>query len=118
MSLEVEYSDEFGAWWEGLTEGEQESVAASVGLLERKGPSLPFPYSSGIERSRHGHMRELRVQHAGDPYRVLYAFNPRRKALLLVGGNKGGDDRWYEKAVPLADRIYDQHLRELKRGGR
>jgi hypothetical protein len=117
MSWEVEYSDEFGEWWEGLTEAEQESVAASVGLLELKGPHLPFPYSSGIQRSRHGHMRELRIQHAGGPYRVLYAFDPRRKALLLVGGSKWGDDRWYEKAVPIADRIYDQHLQELKRRG-
>jgi hypothetical protein len=116
MSWEVEYSDEFGEWWVRLAEAEQESVAASVGLLELKGPHLPFPYSSGIERSRHGHMRELRIQHAGEPYRVLYAFDPRRKALLLVGGCKGGDDRWYEKAVPMADRIYDQHLQELKQG--
>ena len=62
-------------------------------------------------------MRELRVQHGGDPYRVLYAFDPRRTAILLIGGNKSGDDRFYERMVPIADRIYDQHLEELKRGG-
>ena len=58
-------------------------------------------------------MRELRVQHAGRPFRVLYAFDPRRVAILLLGGDKSGDDRWYEKFVPLADG-YDGHLRELE----
>jgi hypothetical protein len=62
-------------------------------------------------------MRELRVQHGGDPYRVFCAFDPRRTAVLLIGGNKAGDDRFCERMVPIADRIYDQHLQELKRDG-
>lgn len=62
-------------------------------------------------------MRELRIQHDGRPYRVLYVFDPRRVALLLLGGDKTGDDRWYEKYVPLADRIYDQYLKEFKEEG-
>ncbi len=114
---EVEYTDEFEAWWAGLTGDEQESVAAYVELLEKRGPQLPHPYSSGVLDSRHGHMRELRIQHAGRPYRVLYAFDPRRVAILLIGGDKTGDDRWYEKFVPLADDLYDRHLAELKREG-
>ncbi|MEI8207241.1 MAG: type II toxin-antitoxin system RelE/ParE family toxin, partial [Kiritimatiellales bacterium] len=73
--------------------------------------------SSGISGSRHGHMRELRVQHGGEPYRVLYAFDPRRCAILLIGGNKTGRDRWYESMISLADRIYDEHLDQLKREG-
>ncbi len=63
-------------------------------------------------------MRELRPQHGGRPYRVLYAFNPLRTAILLIGGDKTGDDRWYEKFIPVADRLYDEHLSELKREGR
>ena len=63
-------------------------------------------------------MRELRVQHAGEPIRVLYAFDPRRVALLLLGGNKTGDDRWYEKSVPKADALHEQHLRELDKEDR
>jgi len=90
-------------------------VRASVGLLEERGPSLPFPYSSGVVTSRHERMRELRIQHRGRPYRVLYAFDPRRTAILLMGGDKTGDDRWYEKNVPLADRLLDQHLAGLKK---
>ena len=59
-------------------------------------------------------MRELRVQHRGAPYRVLYIFDPRRVALLLLGGDKTGDDRWYERNVPLADQLYDSHLAAIK----
>lgn len=117
MSWNVEYTDEFGEWWSTLDEGEQDSVAVTVTLLEQRGPFLPYPYSSGIQESRHDHMRELRVQHKGAPYRVLYAFDPRRSAILLIGGNKAGKDRWYDEYVPLADRLYDEHLKSLRDEG-
>jgi len=115
MSWEVEFTDEFAEWWDELEEAVQDSLDRGVHLLEALGPSLPFPHSSDVQRSRHGHMRELRVQHGGDPYRVFYAFDPRRAALLLIGGCKAGDDRFYERMVPLADRIYDEHWGELKK---
>lgn len=76
MEWEVEFTAEFETWWSSLTVDEQESVNASVILLQRFGPTLGYPHSSGIASSRHSHMRELRTQHAGRPYRVLYAFNP------------------------------------------
>jgi len=114
---EVEYTDEFGAWWQGLSEAEQVSVFASVGLLRMHGPQLGHPHSSGIASSRHSRMRELRAQHRGRPLRVLYAFDPRRTAILLIGGDKTGNDRWYEEFVPGADRLYDEHLAQLKREG-
>jgi len=117
MTWEVEFTDEFGEWWDGLTSGEQVSIDASVRLLESLGARLPFPHSSGITTSRHSRMRELRVQHAGEPYRILYAFDPRRFAIILIGGNKTGNDRWYEESVPVADRLYDQHLATLKKEG-
>ena len=117
MEWEVEVTDEFSAWWEELDEAEQESVDAAVRLLEARGPALPFPYSSGIESSRHGHMRELRIQHRGEPHRVLYAFDPRRTAILLIGGNKTGDKNWYSTYVPVADDLYDTYLEELKSEG-
>jgi hypothetical protein len=117
MSWNVEYTDEFGDWWSGLGEDEQESLAASVRLLEERGPALGFPHSSGINGSKHGHMRELRTQHDGHPLRTLYAFDPRRSAILLIGGDKTGDKRWYETHVPIADRLYDEHLEQLKNEG-
>lgn len=113
MSWDVEYTNEFGVWWTGLTIAEQEDVAFVVRMLEQRGPQLSFPHSSKIESSKHAHMRELRVQHQGRPYRVLYTFDPRRSAILLIGGDKTGDDRWYDVHVPLADRLYDEHLAEL-----
>ncbi len=58
-------------------------------------------------------MRELRVQSRGHPLRVFYAFDPRRTAILLIGGDKTGDDRFYERMVPIADDLYDEHMREL-----
>src|SRR3990170_5797260 len=114
MKWPVEYTNEFGLWWDSLDEGEQESVDASVRLLEELGPGLPYPYSSKIIESRHGNMRELRIQHQGEPYRVLYAFDPRRVAILLIGGKKTGDDRWYRRHIPIAEKIYDEHLSTLK----
>lgn len=77
---------------------------------------LRFPHSSGVKGSKHDHMRELRIQHQGRPYRVLYAFDPRRVAILLIGGDKTGDDRWYETYVPIADRLYDECLKEVGGG--
>jgi hypothetical protein len=82
-----------------------------------QGPALPFPHSSGINGSRHAHMRELRVQSGGNPLRIFYAFDPRRAAILLIGGDKTGKDRFYEEYVPRADDLYDAHLRELKAEG-
>jgi hypothetical protein len=60
-------------------------------------------------------MRELRIQRGGRPLRVFYAFDPRRAAILLIGGDKTGDDRFYETYIPLADKLYDEHLAELEK---
>ena len=114
---EVEYTDEFGAWWQDLTEAQQVSVGASVELLEARGPQLGYPHTSRVNSSRHAHMRELRIQHRGRPLRVVYAFDPRRAAILLIGGDKAGDGRWYERMVPKADLLYDEHLAELRKEG-
>jgi hypothetical protein len=116
VAWEVEFSDEFGEWWDGLDAPEQKSVDFTVSLLQELGPTLRMPHSSKVETSRHAQMRELRIQHEGRPYRVLYAFDPRRAAILLIGGDKTGKDRWYQEYVPRADAIYDRHLRELERG--
>src|SRR5262249_32678514 len=115
MECRVEFTNEFESWWNGLTAEEQEDVDACVILLEKHGPNLKFPYSSGVVQSKFDHMRELRIQHSGRPYRVLYAFDPRRAALLLLGGDKTGQDRWYDVFVPIADRLYEEHLAELRK---
>lgn len=114
MAWAVEYTDEFGTWWDGLLEPDHVAIDAHVRRLETAGPHLPFPYSSGIAGSRHAHLRELRVQSGGRPLRVFYAFDPRRAAILLIGGDKTGDRRFYDRMIPIADRLYDEHLSELE----
>ena len=115
MAWDVEFTDEFERWWTELDEPVQDAVDRAVHLLEARGPTLPFPHSSDVRGSKHGNMRELRVQVGGDPYRILYAFDPRRAAILLIGGRKASDDRFYERMIPIADRIYDEHLEEFDR---
>jgi hypothetical protein len=111
---EIEYTDEFEEWWETLGEDEHKRISFSVNLLRLDGPLLKYPHSSDVKQSRHSSMRELRSQYKGRPLRTFYAFDPRRAAILLIGGDKTGDDRFYDVMVPLADRIYDDYLREIK----
>jgi hypothetical protein len=115
MGWEVEFTDQFGEWWDALDEAEQVSINAVVLVLERLGPALTRPYADTVEGSRHSNMRELRVQHRGRPFRLLYAFDPRRVAIILIVGDKTGDRRWYDVYVPIADRLYDEHLQQIGR---
>ncbi len=112
---EIRVTSRFEHWYLRLSDEEAEDVTAVVDLLEEHGAALGFPFSSGVASSRHAHMRELRIQHAGRPYRILYAFDPWRSAVLLLGGDKSGDDRWYEKHVLEADRLYEAYLAESTR---
>lgn len=114
---EVEFTDEFRDWWDGLTPLQQRAVSRVVDMLVDRGPDLGHPHSSGIHGSRHSHMRELRAQRGGNPIRVFYAFDPRRSAILLIGGDKTGDNRFYRRYIPIADRLYDEHIEELQREG-
>jgi hypothetical protein len=114
VACEVEFTPEFEQWWNGLTSAQQGKIDAHVRLLEEYGPNLGFPYSSGVHGSRYPEMRELRVQSKGRPIRVLYAFDPRRTAILLIGGDKTGQERWYERYVPEAETILERHLKKLK----
>jgi hypothetical protein len=110
MTTEVIITADFETWWDGLAIEEQKSAAVVVAMLEERGPTLPFPYSSGIAGSTK--LRELRIQHAGKPYRILYAFDPKRNAILLLGGKKTGTGRWYEKHLPKAEKLFTAYLKE------
>src|SRR5262245_49874407 len=114
---DVEYTDEFGRWWATLQEEVQESIAHDVGLLEQIGPGLGRPRVDTVKGSKFSNMKELRTQHRGEPYRTFFAFDPRRCAILLIGGNKGGDARFYQTFIPLADRLYEEHLEQLRKEG-
>jgi hypothetical protein len=117
MDWSVENTDEFTDWFGDLSESQQEDVTAVGLLLMEQGPQLPFPHSSGITGSKHSHMRELRVQSGGRPIRVFYAFDPRRSAILLIGGDKTGNSRFYERMIPIADKLYEIYIDEIRKEG-
>ena len=107
---DVEYTEEFGAWWEDLEPDHQERLTAAVELLEKLGPSLGRPLVDTLKGSKHPNMKELRP----GTVRVLFAFDPRRTAILLLGGDKSGHWKdWYVEAIPEADRLFDDHLASL-----
>lgn len=114
---EVEFTDEFGEWWESLTADQQDVIDRTVGVLREFGPALGRPRVDTLNASRHANMKELRAQHDGHPFRVFFAFDPRRSAILLIGGDKTGDDRFYDRMIPIADDLYDAYLAELRKEG-
>ena len=113
LNWTVEYTDEFESRWIDLAEETQDYIDRVVMLLEEHGPPLGYPYSSDIKGARFA-LRELRVQSGGRSIRVLYAFDPARSALLLIGGDKTGNDRWYVENVPRAEHIFEELLKELE----
>ena len=114
LSWEVEYTDEFEEWWNDLEVDDQNAIFVAVAQLEDRGPALGRPLVDQIKSSKHKNMKEL-IPPASD-IRVLFAFDPRRTAILLIGGNKAGEwDKWYEEFVPKADWLYDDHLQILKK---
>ena len=98
-----------------MSEDEQVEISAKVILLQERGPTLPRPHADTIVSSRHPNMKELRGKVENRQLRVLYAFNPKRTALLLLGGDKTNDPNWYDKFVPVADILFDEHLKELEK---
>ena len=112
----MEYTDQFEDWWLKLSEQEQEAVTAAVEALEDRGPALGRPFVDVIQASRHSNMKELRPR--GGHIRVMFAFDPRRTAILLIGGDKTGQwESWYQEMVPIADVLYDEHLPEIEKEG-
>ena len=115
MAWEVEFTDAFELWWNSLNEDQQEEIDAKVLLLEERGPVLPRPHSDVITTSKHSNMKELRGNVNEAQLRVLYAFDPRRTAILLIGGDKSGNPNWYRQFVPIADDLFDRHLKQIEK---
>lgn len=112
----VEVTDQFVAWYQGLQAKEADAVEAVVGLLEERGPDLGRPWADRIHASRYHHMKELRPK--ATDIRILFAFDPLRCAILLLGGDKQQQwNAWYDTQVPVADALYAEHLRELEQEG-
>lgn len=116
MGWEVEVTDEFVAWYDNLDPESQDSITAAVEFLEDIGPSLGRPFVDTLQGCRYPNMKELRPP--GGFIRVIFAFDPRRVAILLLGGDKANRWRsWYEEAIADAERLYREHLEDLKEEG-
>ncbi len=114
---DVEVTDQFIEWFTGLTEDQQEAVTDRVDLLAEHGPNLGRPTVDTIKSSRHSNMKELRASKGGN-LRALFTFDPRRTAILLLGGDKTGQwKEWYRQAIPQAGDLYDEHLAALEQEG-
>jgi hypothetical protein len=112
----VEFDDEFADEVRQLHQAVREKLKAVAVILSEDGPQLGRPYSDTLKGSRHANMKELRFDAGGGAWRVAYAFDPERKAILLVGGDKSGvgQTRFYRNLLRIADERLDQHLRILR----
>ncbi|UAN49604.1 type II toxin-antitoxin system RelE/ParE family toxin [Serratia sp. JSRIV002] len=107
----IKTTDTFDEWFSRLDDTDRASVLASLIVLREKGPQLPRPYADTVKGSRYSNMKELRVQSRGIPIRAFFAFDPRRRGILLCAGSKvGNEKRFYEVMIPIADREFTQFL--------
>lgn len=108
----VEYFDD---WFLGLDASEQQDVLAAILVLEQFGPALGRPYVDSLKGTdKVKNLKELRVQHKGKPFRVFFAFDPLRQAVMLCGGSKTGDKHFYETMISIAEREFLKYLQELE----
>jgi hypothetical protein len=112
----IEITEEYFTWFQRLDERQQDAVRVHIEVLERMGPHLGRPYVDSIKGPKHSNMQELRTIHGRRHIRSFFAFDPRRTATLLIGGDKTGNKTFYERMIPLADRL-DQYLREVRKEG-
>ncbi len=116
MEWSVEGTDQFKEWFFSLSEAEDEAVSAAIDILIETGPGLGRPFVDTISGSRIPNLKELRPKR--DNIRILFVFDPRRTAILLIGGSKTNDwQGWYERNIPEAEQLYDRYLDELREEG-
>jgi hypothetical protein len=113
--IEIIFTDEFGEWFDMLSENEQGDIFDVVRKLEAKGVALEFPHCSAVQGASEP-LRELRPRQGRSPLRPIYAFDPRRDAVLIIGGNKAGDPRFYRRLIPVAERVWREYLAEQTAG--
>jgi hypothetical protein len=111
----IDRTEEIAEWIKKLDEDAREAILKSLLILQEIGPSLGRPYVDTINESKHKNMKELRIQNRQRLFRILFAFDPDRKAILLIGGDKRGDKRFYQKMIPIADALFDKHMEKWRR---
>ena len=114
MKWNVIFDPEFRIWFYEQEQGFQDEAFAVIKVLEESGPMLGRPRVDTLKGSAFGNMKELRVQYLGEPWRILFVFDPKRQAILLFGGNKTGNNRWYKENIPIADKRYEEYLETIE----
>jgi len=114
MAWTVLFDEDFNEWYKALEPGLQDEILANVEVLKQYGPNLNRPRVDTVKGSAFSNMKELRVQYLGDPWRILFAFDPQRNAILLVGRNKTGKKDWYLAHIRIADKRFSRHLQSLE----
>lgn len=109
------YMTEFKDWLESEEEGLQDEALARLELLKERGPLLARPYVDTLKGSKLSNLKELRFDYDKAPIRILFAFDPKQQGIILLGGNKQGDKRWYDINIPIAEKRFSEHLEKLKK---
>ena len=107
--------DEFAAWLDRQEEDCRLRIMAHLDLLEERGPLLVRPYADTLKGSKITNLKELRVQYKGEPIRILFAFDPKQQAVIILGGSKEGDKRWYDANIPIAEKLFFEHLEKQRK---
>jgi len=115
MTWELPLTPESESWMRSLGERDRARLHKALEVLEQRGPTLGRPLADRVKESRYHHMKELRPRDSN--MRVLFAFDPNQRGVVLLGGDKTGQwNKWYRTHVPRADRLYDRHLRSIGKG--
>jgi hypothetical protein len=116
VEWEIEVTDQFETWYDELELADAKAVVQAIESLERSGPALGRPFVDTIGGSRIANLKELRAKR--NDIRILFVFDPRRTAILLIGGSKTNDwHGWYERNIPEAERLYSEYLAEIQKEG-
>jgi hypothetical protein len=115
MAWTVVYLDNYTKWFEEQEEGLQDDIIAYLDLLEELGPTLGRPYADTLSGSSLTNLKELRLTEGRSEIRILFVFDPKQQAVLILGGDKTGDKRWYKTNIPIAESLYSMHLENQKK---
>jgi hypothetical protein len=110
MPYKLVYLPEFAAWLDSQEEELIIRTIAHLDLLQERGPLLARPHADTLKGSQIANLKELRFKFDGAPIRILFAFDPKQQAVIIIGGNKQGDKRWYDKNIPIAEKLFKEHL--------
>ncbi len=115
MPYALVYLEEFATWLGAQEKSLQLRTLAFLELLKERGPLLGRPYADTLKGSKLTNLKELRVQHKSEPIRILFAFDPKQQAVVILAGSKEADKRWYDTHIPIAEKLFDEHLEKQRK---